>query len=393
MSKQGLPRVLCVDDEARIVEGLVLHLRKDYEVHTALSGADALRQLKEMGGAAVIVSDMRMPGMDGATLLQHVMQVFPDTTRILLTGEPGRDAAVSAVNTAHIFRFLTKPCPPDQLKAAVEAGVGQHRLVNAERSILKETLIGCIKALVDVLAITNPVAFGRANRVKQLAMQIAERADCRQFWQLEAAALLSQLGYLSLPPELVEKLYYGENMTPEERILASGAPELTTSLLENIPRLEPVIQILVALTWTDEQLARLGDGTIGLGTRILDLVLSYDTLITQGHDANVALQTLRGRSSRFGERLIKQLAEHVGAGTTATVAREMPLRAVLPGMIIMQDVRTHMGTLLVPRGFEVTKLFLEKLRNFGPDLLNEVVKVAVQQGAVAAGAACVAGGG
>jgi response regulator RpfG family c-di-GMP phosphodiesterase len=377
--------VLCVDDEARVVEGLVLHLRKDYEVHTALSGADALKQLKEMGGAAVIVSDMRMPGMDGATLLQHVMQVFPDTTRILLTGEPGRDAAVSAVNTAHIFRFLTKPCPPDQLKAAVEAGVGQYRLVNAERSILKETLIGCIKALVDVLAITNPVAFGRASRVKQLAMEIAERADCRQFWQLEAAALLSQLGYLSLPPELVEKLYYGENMTPDERILASGAPQLATSLLENIPRLEPVIQILVALTWTDEALARLGEGTIGLGTRILDLVLSYDTLITQGHDVNVALQTLRGRSSRFGERLIEQLAEQVGAGTTATVAREMPLRAVQPGMIIMQDVRTHMGTLLVPRGFEVTKLFLEKLRNFGPDLLNEVVKVAVQQGASAGG--------
>jgi CheY-like chemotaxis protein len=338
-----------------------------------------------MGGAAVIVSDMRMPGMDGATLLQHVMQVSPDTTRILLTGEPGRDAAVSAVNTAHIFRFLTKPCPPDQLKAAIEAGVGQYRLVNAERSILKETLIGCIKALVDVLAITNPVAFGRASRVKQLAMEIAERADCRQFWQLEAAALLSQLGYLSLPPELVEKLYYGENMTPDERILASGAPQLATSLLENIPRLEPVIQILVALTWTDEALARLGEGTIGLGTRILDLVLSYDTLITQGHDVNVALQTLRGRSSRFGERLIEQLAEQVGAGTTATVAREMPLRAVQPGMIIMQDVRTHMGTLLVPRGIEVTKLFLEKLRNFGPDLLNEVVKVAVQQGASAGG--------
>jgi hypothetical protein len=174
-------------------------------------------------------------------------------------------------------------------------------------------------------------------------------------------------------------------MTPEERILASGAPQLATSLLENIPRLEPVIQILVALTWTDEQLARLGDGTIGLGTRILDLVLSYDTLITQGHDVNVALQTLRGRSSRFGERLIEQLAAHVGAGTTATVAREMPLRGVKLGMIIMQDVRTHMGTLLVPRGFEVTQLFLEKLRNFGPDLMNEVVKVAVPQGASVAG--------
>jgi len=373
-----LPRVLCVDDETLVVEGLVLHLRKDYEVHTALGGAEALKKLKELGGAAVVVSDMRMPGMDGATLLHHVKQSFPDTTRILLTGEPGRDAAVSAVNTAHIFRFLTKPCPPDQLKVAVEAGVAQHRLINAERSVLKETLIGCIKALVDVLAITNPIAFGRANRVKQLAMEIAERADCHQFWQLEAAALLSQIGYLSLPPQLVEKLYYGETLTPEEQALASGAPQLATSLLDNIPRLEPVIQILNAVHWTDEQLARLGDGTIGFGAKILDLVLSYDALIAQDHSPGVAVQTLRSRASRFGERLIDQLAQQVGASAGSAVVREMPLRSVQPGMTFMQDVRTSTGTLLVPRGFEVTQLFLEKMRNFGADLLNQTVKVLVQ---------------
>jgi DNA-binding NtrC family response regulator len=132
-------------------EGLVLHLRKDYEVHTALGGDDALKVLKQIGGAAVVVSDMRMPGMDGAMLLHNVMSFYPDTTRILLTGEPGRDAAIDAVNKARIFRFLTKPCPPDQLRSAVEAGVMQHRLIRAERSILKETLIGCIKALIDAL--------------------------------------------------------------------------------------------------------------------------------------------------------------------------------------------------------------------------------------------------
>src|SRR6185437_11329586 len=192
-------------------------------------------------------------------------QFFPDTTRILLTGEPGRDAAVNAVNKAQIFRFLTKPCAPDALKAAVEAGVTQHRLVNAERSILKETLNGCIKALVDVLALTNPVAFGRASRVKRTAMEFAAKLECKDFWQLEAAALLSQIGYLSLPAELVEKLYYGEQLTTEEKILASGAPEVVSSLLENVPRLEPVIQILTAQHWNDAQVAGLGDGTIGLG--------------------------------------------------------------------------------------------------------------------------------
>lgn len=377
MSGPERPRVLCVDDESRIVEGLVLHLRKDYQVHTALGGTEALQLLKKMGGAAVVISDMRMPVMDGATLLQHVMSFYPQTTRILLTGEPGRDAAMDAVNKAQIFRFLSKPCPPEQLKAAVEAGVMQYRMVNAERLILKETLIGCIKALTDVLAIANPVAFGRASRVKRLAMELAATLQCTDYWQLEAAALLSQLGYLSLPMQLVEKLYYGEQLTPEEKTLAGGAPDLAMGLLENIPRLEPVIQVLAALKWTDEQIARLGDGTIGLATRILGLVLEYDALITQGHSMDVAVQTLRRRSERFTSELIEKFGKHLGAGSGKNEAREIPLRAIQPGMVIMQDVRTHMGTLLVPRGFEVTSPFLERIRSFGPELLAETINVMI----------------
>jgi len=377
MSKQDLPRVLCVDDEARVVEGLVLHLRKDYEVHTALSGAEALKKLKEVGGAAVVISDMRMPAMDGATFLHHVMSFYPDATRILLTGEPGRDAAIAAVNKANIFRFLTKPCPPDQLRAAVEAGVMQNRLIRAERTILKETLIGCIQALIDVLSITNPVAFGRASRLKRQAMEFAGTLESGDFWQLEAAAMLSQLGYLSLPTQLVEKLYYGEALTATEKTLARGVPDVAMKLLGNIPRLEPVMQILAALNSNDEQVARLGEGTAALGARILGLVIEYDSLVTQGHAMDVAVQTLRQRSARYGSDLIERFATHLGAGGGGSELREMPLRSVVAGMIIMQDVRTQMGTLLVPRGFEVSGTFLERIRNFGPDLLSEVVKVLV----------------
>ncbi|MGH8201332.1 MAG: HD domain-containing phosphohydrolase [Steroidobacteraceae bacterium] len=367
--------VLCVDDDPRIVEGLSLHLRKDYRVLTALSGTQALERLREAGGAAVVISDMRMPGMDGATLLNRIMQLYPDATRILLTGEPGKDSGVSAVNTAHVFRFLLKPCLADQLREAVEEGVIQHRLVIAERSILRETLIGCIKALVDVLAITSPVAFGRASRVKRLAMELAARLDCGHFWQLEAAAMLSEIGYLSLPEELVEKLHCGAQLSPEEQTLAGGVTEVINSLLENIPRLEPVIQILTAVNWTDEQIARLGDGTIGLGARILGLVLEYDSLTSQGIAVSDAIQTLRCRTDRFGRDLIEKFGAYVGAANTGAEVREMPLGVVEPGMVIMQDVRTPRGLLFVARGFEVTGVFLERIRNFGQDMLHRPVKV------------------
>jgi len=367
---------MCVDDEPRVLEGLVLHLRRDYEVHTASSAAVAMKSLIDMGTApAVVVSDMRMPVTDGATFLKQVMQLYPETTRILLTGEPGREAAVDAINKGQIFRFLTKPCAPDQLRAAVDAAVTQHRVLIAERVLLQETLIGCIKALIDVLAITNPVAFGRASRVTRLANDLANpnnsSSSGKRFWQLEAAAMLSQIGYISLPVELVEKIYYGERLTPEEKILMEGVPQVARTLLGHIPRLEPVLQILSEAI---QPTKAVGDGMIKLGASILRLVLDYDGLVAQGHSASVALQTLRS-NKLHDEEMLTKLGNMLGAGTAAEEIRTIPLRLVKPGMVILDDLRSHMGTLLVPKGFEVTEAFLERMRNFGSGILQENVRV------------------
>ena len=375
MNARLLPRVLCVDDEPRVLEGLTLHLRKEYEVHCAGGGAAALQKLRELKQVAVIVSDMRMPGMDGATLLHQVMQNYPAVTRILLTGETGRDAAVSAVNKGNIFRFLTKPCAPDQLKSAIDAGVIHNRLLRAEQEILQETVLGCIKALTDVLALASPIAFSRATAIKRVAMEFAARLDCAEFWQLEAAAMLSQIGYLALPDELVEKFFHGEDITPEEQASANDVSKVAIRLLEHIPRLEPVLQILTALNWTDEQVTRLGEGTIGTATRVLAMTLHYDSLISRGHPLDITVQTLRSRASRYGQALVEQFAEHVGATVAECELREVALRSLQPGMTLTQDLRTHTGTLLVPRGFEVTPTFIERIRNYGQEFLAERVMV------------------
>jgi len=372
MNREELPIILCVDDEPRVVDGLAVHLRRDYQVLAANGGNSALQILKDKGAPAVIVSDMRMPGMDGATLLKHVKQLYPETTRILLTGEPGRDAAISAVNEGQIFRFLTKPCSPDQLRSAIEAGVIQHRLMIAEKVLLQETLIGCIKALVDILAITNPVAFGRSTRVRRLAIELAASIGKAGFWQLEAAAMLSQIGYISLPIELVEKLYYGKRLTPEERVLADGAPLVAQKLLGRIPRLEPVMEILAAIRQSKLEMP---DGLVKLGADILRLVLDYDAQIVQGHSANVALSSIRAQTGRFDHKLVENLVSLVGLAVGTPDVKEVPVGRLTSGMVFMDDLYTHVGTLLAPKGFEVTETFLERARNFGPGILQEKVRI------------------
>jgi CheY-like chemotaxis protein len=372
MNREELPSILCVDDEPRVVEGLALHLRRDYQVLVANGGNAALQILKDKGAPAVIVSDMRMPGMDGATLLKHVKQLHPETTRILLTGETGRDAAISAVNEGQIFRFLAKPCPPDQLRSAIEAGVAHHRLLISEKVLLQQTLIGCIEALVDILAITNPVAFGRSTRVKRLATELAASIGHAGFWQLEAAAMLSEIGYISLPIELVEKLYYGKRLTAEERQLADGAPAVAQKLLGRIPRLEPVMEILAASRRSKPEIP---DGLVKLGADILRLTLEYDAQIVQGHSAGVALSSIRAQVAQFDHKLVENLETLVGLAAGTPEVKEVLVGRLTPGMVFMDDLYTQIGTLLVPKGFEVTETFLERARNFGPGILQEKVRV------------------
>jgi response regulator RpfG family c-di-GMP phosphodiesterase len=371
-SPPALPSVLCVDDEPRVVDGLALHLRRDYQVLTAHGGQSALQLLKEKGPPAVIVSDMRMPGMNGAVLLKHVKNLYPDTARILLTGEPGRDAAIAAVNEGQIFRFLTKPCPPDQLRSAIDAAVNHHRMLRAERELLQETLLGCIKALVDILAITHPVAFGRSNRVTRLAADLAAAIGKQGFWQLEAAAMLSQIGCIALPAELVEKLYYGSRLTSEERALADGAPQVAQKLLGHIPRLEAVMAILTA---SQDPGSGAAEELVKAGAGMLRLALDHDALTASGLTVGESIAAIRAKPVKYETGLVEALESMLGAGGDAEEVSEVAVGRVTAGMVFKDDLRTPVGTVLIPKGFEVTEAFLERMRNFAPGILQERVRV------------------
>jgi response regulator RpfG family c-di-GMP phosphodiesterase len=380
MNERVKSPVLCVDDEKLVLQGLVPLLRKDYEVHIALGSAEALQKVRAIPKLAVVISDMRMPGMDGATLLHQIRLLKPDVTRILLTGEAGRGAAAAAVNKGQIFRFLSKPCPIDELREAVEAGVAFHRLHNAERAVLQETLIGCIHALMEMLAIANPVAFGYAQRTQRLAMEIAAQLDCGEFWQLDAAALLSQMGYLSLPPSVVEKLYHGRPLTPQEKSFADAVPDVAMKLFEHIPRLEPPMQILAAVKWDDAKLAHLGEGTIATGARILGAVLDYFALVAHGKSKDAAMQTLRARQQRYGAKVLEKLEACRSLSSGGEGILEVALSEVTPGMTILDEVHTQQGMTVVPKGFEVTKSFLDRISHLAPELLSARVRVRTPSG-------------
>ncbi|MGA8109318.1 MAG: response regulator [Acidobacteriaceae bacterium] len=119
-------KILFVDDESSALDGFRRVLHGSFNVCTAGSGGEGLMTLDRDGPFAVVVSDMRMPGMDGAEFLARVRQKAPHTVRMLLTGHADLRAAMDAVNRGQILHFLTKPCPRAVLVAALNSGLDQY---------------------------------------------------------------------------------------------------------------------------------------------------------------------------------------------------------------------------------------------------------------------------
>jgi response regulator RpfG family c-di-GMP phosphodiesterase len=338
-------------------------------VITALGGEEGLDALQRNSAIAVVLSDMRMPGMDGTTFLSRARSAAPDAVRMLLTGQADVSSAIAVVNEGQIFKFLTKPCPPEALLAAFRVAADQHRLVISERVLLEQTLRGSISMLTEVMSLASPVVFGRATRIKGLARELAEGAGLPNVWQIEVAAMLSQVGSITLPQATLEKLHCGDAMSPDEQQQADRLPAMAHSLLGNIPRLEEIRASLLHQTrrfapGSGPGAAELTGNAIPVGARVLKIVIDFDVLEARGLSAADALDLMRGRAGWYDPALFSAFASLHGAAARKRDIREIPLRLVTAGMTFAEDVKTSAGALLLPRGYKVTDGLCEKIRNF-----------------------------
>lgn len=377
-------RILCVDDEPNVLEGLSLHLRRRYEIMTALSGAQGIEILERDGAStAVVMSDMRMPGMNGAVFLSRARQVVPDAVRVLLTGQADIDSAIAAVNDGQIFRFLTKPCPPAALLAAVDAAAEQHRLITAERVLLEQTLHGSISTLTETLALVSPTAFGRATRVKRHVTEFLEHLRVLDRWHIEVAAMLSQIPMVTLPPETVEKVYTGQTLNGPESIMVNRLPSIAETLFTPIPRIESVVEILRYHAKRYDGRGNPGDGISGekipFGARVLKLVFDFEVLLGREMPTAVVFDTLRSRMGFYDPTLLEALEEMFRRAAFTEEIVEVSLRDVRVGMRVAEEIKTVQGMVFISRGHEITPGILQRLENFATGIgIEEPLRMIVR---------------
>jgi response regulator RpfG family c-di-GMP phosphodiesterase len=404
-------KVLCVDDDASMLASYELLQAYQslspsrFHIDTASGGEQALAAIASRGPYAVLITDMDMPGMSGIQFLSRVRQLAPESVRMMLTGHADLQVAIEAVNEGNIFRFLTKPCLPDTLIKALTAGVEQHRLITAEKELLESTLAGSIKALMEVLSLVNPMAFGRASRVQRLVQQLAAALNVEKAWQVELAASLSQVGCVTVPEEILKKVYLGARLTPDEACIVDRHPRVGHDLIANIPRLEEVASMVIYQEKRFDGGGNRSDAKQGtdipLGARILKVALDFDSLESKDLSKAEAFARLKQRSGWYDPSVLDALGwilgeevawekKQIGVGELLSTLQEPEAPWVMKEtrtgclinhitrMILAEDVLSDEGALLLSKGLEITPRLLERLRNYARKVgVREPIRILV----------------
>lgn len=361
------PKIVLIDDDSKILETHAMLLKSRYEVVTAIDGANGLLALKGDDETALIMSDYDMPGMNGIEFLTKAEKISPYSTRMMLTAFSELDVAVNAVNEGHIFRFLTKPVEPEILLQACADGVRQYQLVTAERDLLEKTLHGGIKILTEILALSNPVAFSRGARIRKYVHHIVAQLRLPDAWQFDLAAMLSQIGAITIPPAIWGKVKSGQTLSDKETKMMAAQPRIVSSLLSNVPRFEGIAGMILSQS---EQFTRSTAGgnlqaedEILLGGHILKVASEMDRLVSGGLTQKESVVELRKAEHGLVPEILDALASHEVA-VSSKLVKAVSVSELDTTMILDEDVITLEGSLLATKGQEVTMPMIHRLANF-----------------------------
>lgn len=368
-----MKKILLVDDEPNVLSAFQRQLSRRFEVQTALGPIEGLAALKEAQEFAVVVADMRMPEMSGVEFLAIVKQRAPDVVRMMLTGNADQATAIEAINHGNIFRFLNKPCSTEKFTEALEDGLRQHHVMAAERELLENTLSGSVKVLAEILSLTDPESFGNMEALRSDIRALAAYLQIGQAWEVEVAAMLSRIGQVSIPPEVVLKARVGQQLSSKEQDMFTRIPAIGGNLIAQIPRLEGVSKIILYQSKRFNGSGFPNDPVAGqnipLGARMLKALSDLAEMEVDGTNRTAALEQMNNRHGWYDPEILDAAGAcfHIALANGQASAKPplaLPFTALRVGHMLASDIETKDGTMIVGGGNRLTPALLHRLRNF-----------------------------
>ena len=413
--------LLFVDDETNILASLKRLFRpQGYRIFTAESGAQGLA-IMARESVDLVISDMRMPEMNGAQFLEKVREQWPDTVRILLTGYAEINATIDAINRGQIYRYISKPWEENDITLIVRHALRQkllerekqrleeltrkqnEELVELNASLeekvmarteevrqtmgfldvahekLKKSFITSIQVFSNLIEMRSATMVGHSRRVAELARRIAQ---CLRMSDTEAqdvfiAGLLLDIGKIGLPDRLLEKPFVG--LTGEERSMVVKHPVKGQLALMALEQLAGAAQLIRSHRERFDGMGypdRLAGFSIPLGARVLALAKDYDAAVTGSaftkpmKQAEALLFIQDGEGKRYDTAVVATFMDIMCKGKTAGKAPDQKLELALrsgqliQGMVLSRDLVTATGEMLLAKGYALNEQFIEQIRNF-----------------------------
>jgi len=410
MSDNSNLTLLFVDDEPGILSSLRRLFRpQGYRILIAESGQAGL-DILEKENVDLVISDMRMPEMDGATFLKNVRQRWPNVVRILLTGYADITSTVSAINEGEIYRYISKPWDDNEIVQVVNEALERRRLQEENRRLseltlrqneelkelnagleqkvnertaevrvalteLKKTFLATVQVFAGMVELRSGQVgthlSGHGRRVADQARNVAQRLGLgdSEVQTVMLAGLLHDVGKIGLPDGLLDKPF--NTLTPEHRALVMKHPVVGQNILMSVEKLRDCALLvrhhheLYDGSGFPDHLAGMA---IPMGSRILTVVNEYDslqagTLVQRPLNPEEARDFLiDNRGKRYDPQVVDCFVQLLAESGKKRVT-ELPVRALhlRPGMVLSRELNHRDGYLLLARGSIVTKEIIAQL--------------------------------
>jgi CheY-like chemotaxis protein len=361
-------RILVVDDNKENIQILNEVLGSDYSVCFATNGPEALELVLGPDPPDLILLDVMMPGMDGYEVCRRLQEnksaskmpiIF--VTVLSEAEEETRGFAAGAVD------FIVKPFNPAIVRARVKTHLALRTAQLDLLELAEKTLSGSIQVLVDMLAISSSVVFSRANRLKSYMSSIVQFLELKNPWQYELAAQLSQIGCITIPDDVLMRIFADAVVTEEEKKQYLAHPETGRELLQKIPRLEIVAEIIgrqhdpLPEKITFKKINEIDPVTLGL--TLLKAVITFDQLTSNGLSRKRSLQEMSCRKL-VSPDVIGILKKCIKYDKPEKVSKEIQATQLVESMVIDEDIYNDKGVLLIKKGSEATLSVIRVLQRY-----------------------------
>ena len=319
---------------------------------------------------AAVLSGVHLPGMNGLKFLAQVRAKHPRAMRLLVTADRSFKTAAGAINAAHISKLLPRPCPATALKAAVQEAVRKYRQErSSDADTTRDVLLGCARMLVDILELTHPGAVQRSKRIRPRAQQICTELKAMPSQSMDMVILLSNIGCVALPPELLEAMESGKRLSKEDMQIYMTHPSIAAHLLSNMPRMAKIAEIIRHQNTPASQ-------EPPLAARILKACIDMDQMELTGAPPDKALTFMATRPKVYDPKVLAALKRTLEESRLAR-CMNLTVADLEPGMVMQRDMVTTAGNVLVSKGDTLSEASHLRLQTF-KDLLNVQEPICVE---------------